>query len=271
MFTTRHPAAPESRKVNTMSNFTNMSPANVTNLLSTKTPALITIYSAIVSHVNPAHAPAFTTKSPKLQIVTAINTILADADITYEMVQAEIAGGIDPIVNTPHTTEQNIARPQGDNGGPIYPTPTDAERAIAAATIKRLRKNDVSDETIRATLSATLSAPDATHEDGTTSHGVATAALAILDNPTTTRATTTRVRTPITPNDKGRTSLAASTVLLSAAANPKTQGKANYARYQSMLDGCTFPCTVQTVLENSQATRGDLLWDIRYGFITIQA
>ena len=192
-----------------MSNFTHISPANVTGLLSTKTPALIGIYNTIAAHVQPDFTPmAFTVKHKKLQIVEAIDETLRNAGTTYEDVEASLQATT--------TTEQNLALPQGDEGGPIYPVPTDAERAIAASAIKRLRKNGVADETIRSTLTGALSATNTTEDDGTTSHGVATAGLAILDTPTTSRARTA------TTGSNPRTTLLPTTVITSVVAtNPK--------------------------------------------------
>jgi hypothetical protein len=231
-----------------MSNFTNISPANVTGLLSTKTPALISIYNTIAARVAPDFTPmAFTVKHKKLQIVEAIDETLRNAGTTYEAVEASLQAP---------TTEQNLALPQG------YPTPTDAERAIAASAIKRLRKNGVADETIRSTLTGALSATNTTEDDGTTSHGVATAGLAILDTPTTSRARAT------TTGSNPRTTLLPTTVITSVVAtNPKKPSGKSAARFDEYYT-LTAPFTVADVLATTSITRADILWDHAKGFIT---
>ena len=236
-----------------MSNFTHISPASVTGLLSTKTPALIGIYNTIAARVQPDFTPmAFTVKHKKLQIVEAIDETLRNAGTTYEDVEARL--------QEPTTTEQNLALPQGDEGGPIYPTPTDAEQAIAASAIKRLRKNGVADETIRSTLTVALSATNTTEDDGTTSHGVATAGLAILDTRTTSRTNPTGTGT--------RTTLLPTTVITSVVAtNPKKPHGASAARFNEYYT-LTAPFTVADVLATTSITRADLLWDHAKGFIT---
>jgi hypothetical protein len=105
-----------------MSNFTHISPANVTGLLSTKTPALISIYNTIAARVAPDFTPmAFTVKHKKLQIVEAIDETLRNAGTTYEAVEASLQAP---------TTEQNLALPQG------YPTPTDQRYCINSISLR---------------------------------------------------------------------------------------------------------------------------------------
>jgi hypothetical protein len=242
-----------------MSNFTNISPANVTGLLSTKTPALIGIYNTIAARVAPDFTPmAFTVKHKKLQIVEAIDETLRNAGTTYEDVEFSLQ---EPT----RAQEGRTAIDDTEQATPLHQdeplrAPSPAEQAIAASAIKRLRKNGVADETIRSTLTEALSAPCTTEDDGTTSHGVATAGLAILDTPANA------IRRASNPS--ARTTLLPTTVITSVvASNPKKPSGKSAARFDEYYT-LTAPFTVADVLANTSITRADILWDHAKGFIT---